>query len=609
MNLTKKQKQLLKKKIKFAPLKKIAQELNIDPKEAENYLKKIWGEEKYKRILSQTRQLQTETESPRQFTLSHCLFANWKILIFLSFLVMTVYLNSLGNAFLSDDISSIQNNPEINKISYFWKAPYFNFNLRSAFNFLIYRLFELRPLFYRLPNILFHLGSTWIAYFLISLFFASPVPLIAAAIFSVHPLLSEAVTWISGGTYSNSGFFILLAFLLYLLSSAGKNKTRYLASLFSFYFALLLSEKTFVFPIILSLYEFCLGQIKTHWRKLIPFWLLGGFWAISLLGLVSVRTASLETAFYQKRQIMNPLIQVPVAVTSYLELIFWPKNLTLYHSEMNFTQLEYFLKLSFFILFLISIFYFFKKDRRIFFWLTFFIIPLLPTLTPLGISWVVAERYVYLGSLGVFVFLAWLIHKIGEISRNQKLAYLIFGVILVVFSIRTISRNRDWQNQDTLWLAAARTSPSSPQNHNNLGDLYARHGDFEKAAEEFKKAIALLPNYGDAYHNLANVYHQMGKDELAIENYQKALSFNLNLWQSYQNIAAIYFNRQQYVLAAENLQKAIIINSKDTNLYTNLGFTYLSLGEKQKAREAFEQALRLEPQNQKAKQLLQSAFN
>ena len=99
---------------------------------------------------------------------------------------------------------------------------------------------------------------------------------------------------------------------------------------------------------------------------------------------------------------------------------------------------------------------------------------------------------------------------------------------LFALSVRTITRNADWKNQDTLWLATAKTSPSSPQNHNNLGDYYGRQGDLEKAAEEFKTAIKLKPNYGDAYHNLANIYHQMGEDDLAIENYRKALSFNPN---------------------------------------------------------------------------------
>ena len=128
-------------------------------------------------------------------------------------------------------------------------------------------------------------------------------------------------------------------------------------------------------------------------------------------------------------------------------------------------------------------------------------------------------------------------------------------------------RNIDWKDEDHLWLAAAKASPSSPQNHNNLGDYYARHGDLEKAAEEFKKAIELKPNYGDAYHNLANTYQKMGKIAEAIENYQKALSFNPRLWQSYQNLAALYFEQQDFESARENLEKAIGLNSQEANLY------------------------------------------
>jgi protein O-mannosyl-transferase len=42
-------------------------------------------------------------------------------------------------------------------------------------------------------------------------------------------------------------------------------------------------------------------------------------------------------------------------------------------------------------------------------------------------------------------------------------------------------RNSDWQNQDTLWIATGKTAPSDPKTHNNLGDLYGRHGDLDRA--------------------------------------------------------------------------------------------------------------------------------
>lgn len=599
MSFTGKQKKYLKKNLKRFPLAKIATHLGVSEKEILNFLKSHWRKEKYQKFI--TKEKDTPKMSGRQttrFSLKKWFKQNWKMLTFLTILVLGVYINSLGNDFLSDDIAAIKDNPEIHKISYFWKAPYFKSSPSLLIIFLTNKFFGFKPAFYRLPNILFHLGSVWTIYLLITLFFRSPIPLFTASIFAVHPILTEAVTWISGSPYSNSAFFILLSFLLYLLSPY------YLTSLFSFYASLVFSEKVFVFPIALSLYEFCLGNLKNNWRKLIPFWLLGGFWAFYLLGSVGTRITSLETNFYQRPTITNPLIQVPIAITSYLKLIFWPKNLTLYHSEMMFTQLEYFLRLGGTILFLAAIFYFIKKDRRISFWLSFLIITLLPTLTPLSIAWVVAERYVYLGSLGIFVFVAWLIAKAGQLAKNKKVSWIILAVVLISLSIRTIVRNTDWKNQDTLWLATAKTSPSSAQNHNNLGDYYARHGNHEKAIEEFKIAIELQPNYGDAFHNLANVYHQIKKDDLAIENYQKALSFNPNLWQSHQNLAAIYFEHQDYQSAEQHLLKAVEINPDNPILYLNLGVVYLKLQDIPKAKQALQQVLRLDPQNEKAKQIL-----
>ena len=599
MSFTHSQKKYLKKNLKKFSLAQIAKNLNLSEKEILHYLKNIWSKEKYRKFLQLARVEVLPTNGPLPRWL------NWKILVFLAFLVLAVYFNSLGNDFVSDDIGAIKENPLINQVAYFWKAPYFNISPRTIILFLTNKIFDLNPISYRLTNVFFHLGSVWIIYLLVSLFFKRPIPFFTAGIFAVHPILTESVTWISGGPYCQGSFFVLCSFLFYLLAKNKQSFKIYLLSLFFFYISLLNLNKLVVFPAILILYELLFGGLKANWKKLLPFLGISGFWVLHLGGLIGQRITALQTSFYQQPGMENPLTQIPIAITSYLELIFWPKNLTLYHSEMSFTQGEYLLKLAIFILFLAGIAYFFKKDRRISFWLIFFPLSLLTTLTPLRIGWIVAERYVYLGSLGIIVFIAWLISQTGRWFKNQKIAWIIFSLIILVLATRTVVRNFDWKNQDTLWLATAKTSPSSHQNYNNLGDMYARYGDYQKAIEEFQKAIELKPNYGDAYHNLANVYHLMNRDDLAQENYEKALSFNPNLWQSYQNLAAIYFIQEKFDLAKEFMEKAIKINPENIDLHINMGILYSNLGDKQKAKEEFEKALQIDPQNQKAKQQLE----
>ena len=554
MKLNRSQKKFLKKNLKTLSLKEISQKLGFSEKELQNYLQSIWPKEKYQRFAAKTEAL----KAPR--TVARPLAGLLRGEIFLAFLVFAVYFNSLKNDFVSDDITAIVQNENIGNFAYYLPHQSLNF-LRYFFYSLTYHLAGLNPLFFRLiNNLLFHLGSVLVIYFLVKLLYQPLLGLIVASVFAVHPVLSETVVWISGGVHSQYAFFLFLAFFLYL------RKKQPLAMI-SFLLALFTTEKAIIFPLILLSFEFAFGRLKKNWQRLIPFFCLSAFWGISLLsgGILGQRMSVLQSQFYQQQGFYNPLIQIPTAISSYLQLIFWPIKLTLYHSETVFSQNQYLLMLLTTIGFFGLALFFLaqKKYRPYFFWLSFFVIGLLPMLTPFKIAWVVAERYIYFSSLGIFVLVGLAIQ--GFFKYTSEVAEWtprrwVFLIIIIALSWRTIIRNQDWQNQDTLWLAATKTSPSSPQNHNNLGDLYGRQGDYQKAIEAFKKAIELQPNYADAYHNLANTYSQINEIDLAIANYQKALEINPQLWQSHQNLAAIYYQQGEKDLATQELEKALEIN-------------------------------------------------
>jgi len=521
----------------------------------------------------------------------------WKILLFFLVLILILYVGSLNNEFVSDDVIGIQKNAKIGSLSYIFLPPYSYF--RQFLVFLTHSIFGLKPIFYRLPNLFFHFGSTVLVFYLLKQFFKKPIPFFTAIIFAVHPILVESITWISGGQYAYMGFFLLASFLSYI-KSQDNNKNRLLFwSILFFILAILSSEKSIFFPGVLFFYEFFFGSLKKNFRKLIPFFIIDLLWIFWLLHLFKEKVYDLEINFYQDQRITNPFVQTPVAVIYYLKLIFWPIDLTLYHTELSYTQGQFALRILLLIVFLLLIAFFWKKEKKISFFLIFFLLALSPTLLPLGVGWVVAERYAYLASLGIFVFIAFMIWKIGEFFKNKKISYILLAIFVLFLSARTIIRNNDWKNQDNLWLAAARTSPSSFQNHNNLGDLYGRRGETEKAIEEFQKAIELKPNYADAYHNLANVYYQTGNEDLAIENYLKAISISPYLWQSYQNLAFIYFKEENFKKALDYVNEAITYNPNQSDLFVNLGLIYTRIGDKQKAIESFQKALELNPNDQR----------
>jgi len=550
MKLTKTQKKFVKKNIRKKSLRDISKNLNIPLEDLGIHIKETWGKEKF-----------NDLESPRDILRPQSIKYNKKLVfVFLAFLVFVCYLNSLGNDFVSDDIPIISANPQINNISYIF-GPLI-FNIRNTVIFLTNKLFGLDPMYFRLPNILLHLGVSYLLFILAAELVSETVGLITAIVFAVHPLAVEAVAWISGGPYVFTAFLILLMLYFYL-----KNKK--LLSLLMFFASVNILIHSAPLGLLPFAFETSRGTLKKNWKRTVPYIVVIASIIPISITLAKQRAESLHLEHYQEKTLMSPLLQIPTAVGEYLKLMFFPKDLTLYHTEISFSPVSFSLHFFVFMCVVLLLFFLYKKSRPLIFCPLLFLIALSATLTPFGISWIVAERYSYFASAGIFVLVAWTMEKtIKKLSKENypKALYLSLAIIIIPLSIRTIVRNRDWRSHDTLWIATAKFSPSSPQNHNNLGDYYGRHKQYEKAIEEFKKAIELKPGYADAYHNLANVYGETGDIENAIENYQNAIKYNQNLWQSYQNLGAIYFNSGDKEKAKKYLKKALELNPENKNL-------------------------------------------
>lgn len=523
---------------------------------------------------------------------------NFLTIIFLSVLILITYLNSINNVFLSDDLADIANNPDVSSLSYTFSRPFGP--IRPFLYWLAYQIGGLNPPYFRLINIFFHTGSTILVFFLFNKLLNKKTAIFISSIFAVHPAISEGIVWISGGMYPQYTFFFLLSFIFYLKQGHIKY---YLISVITYLLAFM-SHPQMPIPlmVIFPLYEFCFGSLKKNWLKSIPFVLISIFYVLLSVGALPERQTTLQSVHYREPGFDNPLVLFPVALSSYFELVFFPKILTLYHSELNFNVFQFTLRTIMTLGFLIGILFSIKKNRFIFFWLSFSIIALLPTLTPFRLTWIVAERYLYLPLIGILAVVGLGFDYLTKKPKFKTAAMIVFIIALLLFSIRTIIRNIDWKNEDNLWIATGKTSPSSPNTHNNLGDVYGRLGDKQKSLQEFQTAIALKPNYADAYHNAGNVLREMGQTDKALEYYQKASEINPRLWQSYQNIGAIYFELKKFELSLENLNKAIGINPKNLNLHLSLGIVYLNMGDKTKAKEVFNQILAVLPDNQVAKQ-------
>lgn len=531
---------------------------------------------------------------------------NWLPLSFITIIILMAYRSILHYEFVIDDVGSVDAYQRFKDLIPFYKSP--AESTRSLMYLIMYTVGQGKPAAFHIVSLFFHIGSIWLIYAVISRMINRSVAFLVGLLAAVHPLFVEPVTWISGSPYVQYSFFALLSLLFYIhldpvhaksTSLSHHNKKFrwhiYTGALAAFIFATLMSEKAIVFPLLVALYEFSFGSIKKNWRRLLPFFLLSCLWTLFYIPRAQARIVTHANEYHLQVGLDNPLIQVPVAITSYFQLIFWPDKLSIYHSELLFGWPELIIRFVGFISFLGLIVFFFKKNKLIFFWLSWFFISLLPTLLPMRLSWVYAERYAYLGSMGIFTVVCYYYVRLFFSQRLRVLAGLIFFAVIASLTIRTYIRSLDWQSEDDLWIATAAASPSDFKTHNNVGTVYMKRGNNQLAEKEFLLALAMNKHYADPYYNLGLLYMNNNLFDHAEKNYLFAIKEKPTFWQAYNGLSIVYIANQKFDKGEEYAKKTVALQPQSPAGYNNLGLIYQVTGKYNLAIKNFKTATALNP--------------
>jgi len=127
------------------------------------------------------------------------------------------------------------------------------------------------------------------------------------------------------------------------------------------------------------------------------------------------------------------------------------------------------------------------------------------------------------------------------------------------------------------------------------GYAYAELKEFERAIEDFSKAIELDPNDAEAYYNRGLAYAKLGKYEQAIKDYDKAIELNPALADAYYNRGVAYVKLNKHEQAIEDFSKAIELNPALAEAYYNRGLTYAKLNQYEQAIKDYDKAIELNP--------------
>jgi tetratricopeptide (TPR) repeat protein len=428
-----------------------------------------------------------------------------------------------------------------------------------------------------------------------------------AAVWAVHPVLTESVTNIVGRADLLAGFGVLAGLLCHVHGGAasGWRKIAWLAGLaLATAIGLFSKESAVVVLAAMAIYDFVFHQT---WRARAP-----GYLALAV---------SFPVFFYVRGQVLAQLVSPLISfgdnpltgagfwtarftavkvLGKYLWLLLWPSRLS---CDYSYNQIPLSTWVDWKTLAAVAACLAlaavavgcYRRAKPVFFFIAFFFAALAPTSNlAISIGTIMAERFLYLPSIG---FAGCLVAAVYAICRRiPRAAPAVLVLVTVAFAARTYARNFDWFDDQSLWTSAVKASPDSFKTHSSL----AAYSGIDSALGEFDRSLAILDPLPDE-RNTSAVYASAGRfyrlkgDTLNAPRsgywYRKSLDALLRG----ERIDAVYSQEIRRENAAHG---KIIPRYGWIPLYLELGRTYLRMSEPRQALDAlaFGRSLRADPE-------------
>jgi tetratricopeptide (TPR) repeat protein len=439
---------------------------------------------------------------------------------------------------------------------------------------------------------------------------------VAAALFALHPVHTESVAWIAAVTDLELTFFYLLTFGLFLALAVGgrhggplRDGVPLRGSLYmqaamgvSFLPALLSKEQAMTLPALATVYEHFWREDRLETSTLQKLgrygllWLMGAAYMVFRIHFLG---ALAPVDFHAQLTPQQTVLSAIALVGQYVGKLLWPMRLCAFYvfhpsaSPLDLGVLAGLLVLlALAALFLVC---WRSRERRVRF-ASFGIVWFFATLAPvLNAHWVFAnvftERYLYLPSVGLGWLVGLGVSKLwwrAAARPAQRRALLLAGFMVGgLFAVRIVMRDRDWNNDIVLYNQTLELSPDAYSIQNNLGAVYWKAGDDDKAERAWRGVFARNPDDPLTLNNLgllANRRHQYGE---AKAFFQHAIELNPGAAELHLNLAETYQFMGMPDLAEPQFRAAVALSPLDTRARNELGQLLVEKGRMREAEEQF----------------------
>lgn len=497
----------------------------------------------------------------------------WLWLILIITFAFIAYYPSLNNQFLLvDDDQYITANPHIRDLSAkgikrFFTNTYVNsyVPLTMLTWAIEYHFFGQDHFHYILNNLILHILSTILVFFLIRSIFQSEIyALITAAIFALHPVHVESVAWATERKDVLFAFFYLLGLNFYLLfsNSEKRKKLWWLLTFIAYILALFSKTQAITFPLAIVLIDYFRNKpllTKNYILTLVPYIVLSLIFGVITLWAQKYFEPGYRNFRVYNFSVVNQIVLSLFGLLKYLYISFYPFELSaVYPLPSNPHRIPAYIKIgalaSIAVLYLV--FRLRKRNPVIFFAFGFFVVHLITVLNaPSFTNNIIADRFLYLPIIGIGVFFAYIFKEFLSPKVSLYPASILMVVWLGVLGYLTYERCKVWKNEEVLFTDAIKKYPNNPIAYEILGHHYYFKEDYNIAYKNALKALKQLPGAMKFHKLLGLTYIKLGKSDSAILHLNKSLEVtNPN---DILELSTTYFELGEAYRSMLNHQKAI----------------------------------------------------
>ena len=556
-------------------------------------------------------------------------------LLVLLLLVVASYSNSFQGGLVFDSAGLVEMDPRIRDATAqnfhaILTGPYWYIQPRSGlyrplttlsylFNYAIVGSGS-DPAGYHWVNLGLHCANVVLVYELGGLIFGAMLPSLAlAALWGVHPLLTEAVTNVAGRADLIAAFGVLAGLICYIRgASAPEGRWAWLLALAAAQgIGLFSKENAVVLPALILAYQFISPS------RVLPRWTAAAFAALAvplaLFFYLHHGSAPHIVIPFSENPLVNAgfwtaRITAAEVIAKFLWLFVWPGRLSPDYSYnaipafswvANWEGAKAVIAVAVFLGALAFVLLRLTRrrsgDRTLVFFLAFFFVAAAPTSNLLVlIGSIMAERFAYLPSVGlagcVVAAISLLLKRRPSITPT--IAWATAAVVCLGFAAGTYARNVDWHDERSLWTSAVTVCPEAARPHYNLGTALAQRPDqLMEAIVQFQAAIRIRPDYPEAHYNLGNAYARIpGRIQDSVAEYEAAVRVQPDLADAHYSLGnALAHMPGRLTDAIREYQAALKFRRDSPVTHNNLGNVLAEAGRLNEAVAEYQAAIRLQP--------------